>query len=236
MAIGRYGRFLHESYRRPFLNRKMRDRLTGNKSDDEILGALRKPTLLTKMKKWPQEILGREIPLAKETLDLLCGFNDMRGDLTHPKTSGHDIYKKLEVIEPMDVIRSVADFVATFHQVEGTRYPYWLFGWNYLNPRSGSYEIVLINDQQFSHSLRALGLNVPTGYGSEEAWKDRYLGSFQGYLQIDAALAKVTRCEPKWDRAPFKPVLCNRWWQPEHHKTCGNITADALEFARNFGK
>jgi hypothetical protein len=220
-----------------FLNKQMRDRLKAhNSEEEEILNILRKPSVLSKIKKWPQEILGRPMPLREETLTILCDFNEIRGDLTHPKTSGHDIYTRLENIDSADVVGSVAEYIANFHEIEGTRYPYWIFGWNYLNPRSGSYEIVLINDQQFCNSLRALGLDVPSGYSAAETWKDNYLGSFDGYCKIREALNKVDRCEPKWDRVPYKPVLCSHWWLPEHHGTCGHITEQALYFARDYGK
>jgi hypothetical protein len=71
-----------------FLNKQMRDRLKAyNSEEEEILNILRKPSVLSKIKKWPQEILGRPMPLREETLTILCDFNEIRGDLTHPKTS-----------------------------------------------------------------------------------------------------------------------------------------------------
>src|ERR1700730_15559515 len=52
-----------------FLNKQMRDRLKAhNSEEEEILNILRKQSVLTKIKKWPQEILGRPMPLREETL------------------------------------------------------------------------------------------------------------------------------------------------------------------------
>jgi hypothetical protein len=219
-----------------FLNRKMRDRLKGVKSEEEIFDVLRKGKILSKIKKWPEEMLGKSVPLEPETLALLSDFNDIRGDLTHPKTLGRDIYVRMGNIEPTVVVHCVAEYIVKFHQVEGTRYPYWIFGWNYLNPRPNSYEIFLFNDQQFCFSLHALGFQVPAAADEEiEAWKDKYLRTFEGYIAIRKALSKFDSCEPKFDRFPFKPVLCRRWWLSEHQRRCGHVTDEAMEFARNYG-
>jgi len=214
-----------------FLNRKMRDRLKETKSEEEIFDTLRKGKILSKIKKWPEELLGKAITVEPETIALLSDFNDIRGDLTHPKTLGHDIYARLDTVEPMIVGNSVAEYIVKFHEVEGTRYPYWIFGWNYLNPRPNSYEIFLINDQQFCFSLQALGFQVPAA----EAWKDKFLRTFEGYVAIRQVLDKLEYCEPKFDRFPFKPVLCRRWWLFEHQRSCGHVTDEAMEFARNYG-
>jgi len=156
--------------------------------------------------------------------------------LTHPKTQGHDIYKKLEEIDPNSVIEAIAEYIVRFHQAQSTKYPYWLFGWNYLNPRPDGYEIFIINDQQFSFSLQALGFKVPAAAASEaEAWRDRYLGTFNGSLAIKHALDGTDRCEPKFAPFPFRPVLCRRWWSAEHHQSCGRVTEEALAFARKTG-
>lgn len=219
-----------------FLNRKMRDRLKATKSEEEIFDTLRKGQILSKIKKWPEQLLGKPIPIEPETIALLSDFNDIRGDLTHPKTLGHDIYARLETVEPIVVLNSVAEYIVKFHEIERTRYPYWIFGWNYLNPRPNSYEIFLINDQQFCFSLHALGFQLrAAAYAAAEAWRDKFLRTFEGYVAIREALEKLEHCEPKFDRFPFKPVLCRRWWLFEHQRSCGHVTEEAMEFARNYG-
>jgi len=208
-----------------FLNRKMRGRLKDSKQEEEIFDTLRKGQILSKIKKWPELLLGKPIPIKPETITLLSDFNDIRGDLTHPKTLGHDIYARLETVEPLVVLNSVSEYIVKFHETESTRYPYWIFGWNYLNPRRNSYEIFRINDQQFCLSLRHLGFQLPVAaYAAAEAWKDKFLRTFEGYVAIREALKKIEHCEPKFERFPYEPVLCRRWWLLEHQRSCGHVT------------
>lgn len=217
-----------------FINARMREHLRGKKTEEEIFGVLRGGQIVKKLKKWPEEILGKTPQVAPETLELLADINDVRGNLTHPKTSGHDIYSKLEAIDPLAVVEAVAEYIVRYHEVSDTRYPYWIFGWNYLNPRRDTYEIFILNDQQFCSSLRGIGFSIPYGHSQEEEWRNRYLKTYKGYRAIRDALRPLDQCEPKFDRFPFKPILCREWWKAEHHKTCGHITKEALLFARNY--
>jgi len=218
-----------------FLNQQMRVHLNA-KSEEEIFDVLRKGQIISKLKKWPAELLRKPLNIKDKTLELITMFNDIRGDLTHPKTHGHDIYARLETVDPKSVISSVAEYIVRFHEAEGTRFPYWLFGWNFLNPRPNSYEIFIINDQQFCLALQALGFQLPGGsVGSAEGWRDQYRGTSGGYIAVSQALNSLNRCEPKFDRFPFQPILCRRWWTPEHHRSCGRVTDEALDFARNYG-
>lgn len=220
-----------------FLNQRMRAHLEATKSEQEIFDYLRKGQIISKLKKWPIEVLGEPLALNEGVMDLLTDFNDVRGDLTHPKTQGHDVYAKLETIDPAAVVDAVAEYIVRFNECAKTRYPYWLFGWNYLNPRPGTYEIFMINDQQFSFSLQALGFDVPaSAHGAAEAWRDRYLGNFAGYRAIRDALRNIKHCEPKFPMVPFRPVLCRCWWTREHQQSCGNVTAAALETAQELDK
>ena len=139
-------------------------------------------------------MLGKSLVLSDGTMDLITVFNAIRGDLTHPKTYGHDIYAKLETIDPSAVIGAVAEYIVCFHEAAATRYPYWIFGWNYLNPRPDSCEIIIINDQQFSFSLHALGCSVPaSAHWEAEAWRDRYLGNHEGYRAVRGRTRKVSK-------------------------------------------
>jgi hypothetical protein len=219
-----------------FLNQKMRAHLKATTPENEIIKVLRRGWIISKAKDWPTELLGKPLTLRDETLQLIAFFNDVRGDLTHPKTHGHDINERLETIDPGSVNASIAEYIVRFHEAEGSRYPYWLFGWNYLNPRPDSYEIILINNQQFLFSLQALGFQVPAAaYAEAEAWSNRYLRAFDGYLAVKQMLSSLDFCEPKFDRFPLRPILCRRWWVSEHHRSCGYVTEDALNYARNYG-
>lgn len=218
-----------------FLNHKMRAKLNATKSEEEIFDILRRGQIISKLKKWPDELLDKPLNISDECLELITVFNDVRGDLTHPKKHGHDIYARLETVDPVAVIDSVAEYIVRFHEAEGTRFPYWLLGWNYLNPRPNSYEIIIINDQQFCFSLQALGCQIPAAaYGPGERWRDQYLGSFEGYVDIRQVLGSLDRCEPKYDQFPFKPILCRRWWTSEHHRSCGHVADETLDRARRY--
>lgn len=215
-----------------FLNQQMRTHLSSRVSSDEIFDTLRKGKILEKVKAWPQEIIGKAPSVKPEVLELITLCNNIRADLTHPKSIGHDIYDRLFELEPMSVVDAVAQYIVSFHEAQGSRYPYWVFGWNYLNPRQDKHEIVLIHEQQFCHSLAALGFNVPSwGYEQSEVWKDKYLVTLGGYSELRDALKYAVGCEPKSERFPYQPKLCRRWWLPGHQKTCGNVTKASLNAA-----
>jgi hypothetical protein len=217
-----------------FLNGKMRAHLKSTKTEEEIFNVLRRGQIIKKIKQWPTEILGKPLSLCDGTLELLTDFNDVRGDLTHPKTQGHDIYARLEAINPISVIDVVAEYIVKYHEAEATCYPYWIFGWNYLNPQPNSYEIIPLNNQQFLHSLQSIGFRVPAAaYAEAKAWQDEYLGHFEGYLEIRNILRGLEFCEPKFDRFPLKPILCQRWWTLAHHCSCGHVTEELLNYERD---
>ena len=220
-----------------FINKKMRAHLRSTKSEREIVDVLRTEKIMSKLRRWPAKLLGATLNLGSNTFDQISLFNDVRGDLTHPKTHGHDIYKKLEEIDANSVISSIAEYIVCYHEAEDTVFPYWVFGWNYLNPRSDSYEIFVINEQQFCFSLQALGFELDAALPSvSDQWQKRYLGTRKGYFDVVAALNALDRCEPKPKIFPFKPILCRRWWTSEHQRICGNVTKEALDFAINFSK
>lgn len=214
-----------------FLNQKMREHLSPTKTEREILDRLRKGQIKSKMKDWPNELLGKSVAVDPATWDLIESFNSLRGDLTHPKTYGQDIYDQLEQINPNSIIDSVAEYIVRFHQAEGTRFQYWVFGWQYLNPRGNSYDFLPMNETQFCWSLQALGFNAqPT-----DQWIDQYFRTFEGYKSIKQTLDSTKRCEPKATRFPSKPILCRRWWTAEHQQTCGQITDEAFRRAHQIG-
>jgi hypothetical protein len=213
-----------------FMNQEMRAYLE-SKSEAEILKCLRKPDIITKLKKWPIEILHRPLNnIGDRTLEQIAFFNRLRADVTHPKTHGRAIYARLEKIDPFSIVDSVAEYIVSYRETAGTRFPYWIFGWNYLNPRSDSYDIFIVNDQQFCWSLQALHFQV----SMNDSWLNQYLGTLEGYFAVKRALDSADRCEPKALPFPFKPVLCRRWWVKDHQLSCGHVTSEALEDARNY--
>jgi hypothetical protein len=220
-----------------FLNREMRAHLSSTRSEEDVFKLLRNSRFLNKLEAWPKEITGNEFPLQKDELDIILLANEVRGDLTHPKTLGHDIYERLFQLEPPKVVDAIAKYIVAFNQARQSRFPYWIFGWNYLNPRPNTYDIILINDQQFCHSLAAIGFNVPSyDWAGSERWRDNYLSSIDGYISIRDALDQVQHCEPKFDRFPFQPKLCRRWWLPEHQVSCGNVTPESIKATQDNGE
>lgn len=215
-----------------FLNQEMRAHLVPSASEELIFAKLRKPRFVTKLEQWPKEILSASPSFAQSTMDLLRLFNEIRGDLTHPKTRGDDIYRRLETVDPDLVLRAVAEYIVRFLEVRRVMFPYWVFGWNYLNPRPDSHEIWVINSQQFSHSLRNLGFDLPAWEaGPAEAWRKQNMSSFAGYLAIKRCLDGLDQCEAKDPRFPYKPILCRRWWTEAHHRSCGHVTQEAIRVA-----
>lgn len=226
-----------------FINERTRLHLTGSKSEEEIFTTLRygqlrgkkNENLIEKLKKWPEVITGQAMTLREQTLDSIELFNEVRGDLTHPKTHGHDIYRKLESVDPRSIVDVVAEYIAQFHKAENTRFPYWLWGWNYLNPSQQDHEIMLVNSQQFVWSMMYLGYNVQAGVPHEsEGWQEKYMRDYAGYREVVDVLRALDYCEPKFDRFPYQPKLCRRWWTPEHHKSCGFVTREAIDYAINY--
>jgi len=116
-----------------FLNRKMRKHLSATHEEKKIYDRLRKGKITDKLKNWPEELLGKPLTLRSGTMDTIGFFNDVRGDLTHPKTTGHHTYKTLEQVDADSVIDVVAEYIAQYHQACGDQFHYWLWGWNYLN-------------------------------------------------------------------------------------------------------
>ncbi|MDR6212962.1 hypothetical protein [Paracidovorax wautersii] len=218
-----------------FLNRVMRAHLAASKSEHVILEVLRKGRFLAKLDKWPLEIIGIRPAFPQQQRDLIGLCNDVRGNLTHPKTLGYDIYKQLLTVRPDELVDAVATYIVTFHAAQRTRFPYWIFGWNYLNPSPRTHEIFLIHDQQFSFSLRALGFDVPASDAiRSEAWRDLYLKSLEGYIAIKNALDKTSGCEPKAIPFPHQPTLCRRWWMAEHHRSCGHVSKESIAAAKRL--
>ena len=195
-----------------FLNGQMRLHLQQSKPADEVLDILRKSNFLKKLKKWPTEITGRSSLAPRDAVDLICLCHDVRSNLTHPKSFGHAIYERLLAVKPSDVVHAVARYIVAFHQAQGTIFPYWVFGWNYLNPRTQTHDIVVINEQQFRFSLVALGFRIPMQWPEYETWANDYLGTLEGFDRIRIALRGVEACEPKDVRFPHQPKLCRRWW------------------------
>jgi len=215
-----------------FLNRQMRDHLSSSATDAQIVKLIRRTPILAKIRDWPNEMLARPLTLNDGVLELIELCNVVRGELIHPKTAGSRIYKDLETIDPATVINSVAEYMVGFSEAQDHLFPYWLFGWNYLSPRHDSYEIVLVNEQQFCYSLQVLGFDVPASIPAyADPWRKTYLGTQDGFVKIRDALGSVEHCEPKSSVFPYAPILCRRWWKSDHQQRCGAVSQSGLQQA-----
>jgi hypothetical protein len=137
-----------------FLNLKMRDHLlrTGLEHG-EIYEVLKNGRFKEKIKKWPLIITGRQLELRPDSIDKILSVNVLRGDLTHQKNFWPETYDELGQTDPMVVVDLVAEFIIAFHQAVGELFPYWVWGWNYLNPRRVRHRVV---EQHAGHAFAPL--------------------------------------------------------------------------------
>lgn len=168
-----------------FVNSKMREKMeVGKVPEQEIIEKLRAGKIVEKLRKWPMEILGKHLTLSKSVLNVISSYNGVRGEVTHVKKNGQLLYRELDHIDPITLNDSVAEYIVRFHEAGAIPYPYWIFGWNYLNPRTNSYEIILQHNDQFCFSLQALGLKI-----SVPPYCDPEFLRFERYLAIKQALS-----------------------------------------------
>lgn len=209
------------------LNEKYRARLESEGiSEDEIVLILRRGSSAAKPKErryfdekfsdWPSLICGKEIKVSDDLKRVLSDFNEVRGHLTHPKSRGYEIYEKLEKINGRELLEAIAEYAITIFSGCGEKYPYWLFGWNYLNVAGKSIGITRINNQQFLHSLDYLGLPTHAFYAlAATEWENANMTSFSGYKLISTFLASCRECEPFDAQFPIRPRLVKTWWDAE---------------------
>lgn len=220
-----------------FLNQRMRLHLAGTPEED-IVEKLRKPTLVTKLKKWPKEILGAPITLRRETLGKLIHYNDVRGALTHPKHADHRDYIALEVLDPKEVIDSIAEYISQFLFAADEQFHYWLWGWNYISPGREGHQIALLPESQVVFSMNALGFprtpGFPMASSHNGSWRSAHMRGYSAYAHVARFLESRDQCEPKHPQFPYQPKLCRRWWDPEHHTTCGHASQQAIQYAIDY--
>jgi hypothetical protein len=218
-----------------FLNRKWREHFKATKTEEEIFEEIRYGDFMEKVKKWPKEITGSKLALRDASISKIKMFNGVRADLTHPKHDGPTTWRMLDNVEPETVVDVVAEYITQFQAAQGRQFDYWLLGWNYLSPSQSEHEITPVNNQQFVFSMQALGDPVVACDAfASDAWQKQHLSDYSGYLTLANRLSKFTTCEPKNDRYPYQPKLCRRWWVDEHHRTCGFVTRQAIDYAINY--
>jgi hypothetical protein len=213
------------------LNREMtRHQSRLGRGHDEINDLLRRPKFKIKLEKWPEEITGRPLQLRPETIGRILEAHDLRGQLTHLKNYWPNAYDELRETNTMELVERVAEFIIAFHLAKGELFPYWVWGWNYLSPGRTGHELALLPNSQVIHSLRALAYPFErrVAYGDSGQHQRDLMGSFDAYVKVAQFLASSPCCEPKTERFPHQPKLCQRWWDPAHQISCGGVTPQAL--------
>lgn len=221
-----------------FINREMtRHDLVLDVDHEEIHNKLRNPkaSLKKKLETWPQIITGKCLSLRPETLPRILAINALRGQLTHLKNYWPDTFDDLARTDPIEVVDLVAEYIIALYRAKGELFPYWVLGWNYLNPSRDGHEIALLPYTQFFHSLMSLGYQFEsnTMHGIE-AREQEILSTFEAYRKVATFLRSQGQCEPKWDCAPYQPKLCRRWWETAHQQSCGAVSQAALDRAFQF--
>lgn len=207
------------SFIEAFLNRKMRQVMEARgEPETEIIDVLRKSSKFReKLKNWPELISGKKAVISVNLQDKLVAINEVRGDITHAKSSG--IYEKLETTNAASFLDSLAEYAVQFHSSMGETFPYWLTGWNYVNPQQSSPAPWIINDQQFIHSLAYFGLRIDSfDAKASGAWRLSHMSDVAGYHRLKKMMDTFEPCEPIDPEFPFRPRLCRRWWDIEHIK------------------
>lgn len=208
-----------------FLNLKMRDHLfREGKDHDEIYDTLRRGTFEHKVTKWPLLIVGKQLALRDDSIDRMLSLSRLRGELTHQKNFWPETYEELRQTDPMAVVDLIAEFIVEFHHARNEVFPYWVWGWNYLNPQPDAHDIILLNELQMMHSLRYLGYCFASEVALHvEDCQRQILTDYAGYLKVANFLHGCDTCEPKIAAFPYQPKLCRRWWDSLHQRTCGSV-------------
>lgn len=207
-----------------FLNYQMREKLkTQGIQEQKIIKILRNAAFGesknkdSKVLDWPKEICGSDFQLPVKVNSLLIDYNLLRGEITHPKKKDHSLYRDLEEAKPGEFIEAVTDYIVTIYEAKKEPFPYWLLGWNFVGFNHDSTWPFLSGNDQFRHSLRALGIDVPAWeYEAALRWEQEHMTSLKEFNLLFLALVQTgLEIEPKNLQFPTKPRLCKRWWDKE---------------------
>lgn len=196
-----------------FLNSNMRTHAEGSSAKDEvIIKRLRYTSLGEKLKKWPSELVGSDIPLSY--VKTITDFLDLRNEVTHRRRKDHSLYLELDEANIQTFVSAVQVAMVSMYAGLKKPFPYWLLGWNYVGFNGDISAPCLLNNQQFRHSLVRFGFDVPAwNYAAAKRWEQTYMTSTSGFSTLQAQVyEKCSVIEPISQRAPHVPRLCKRWW------------------------
>lgn len=214
-AIGSFESFLNERMREKLEKEGMPEKKIYNKLRWENGG------LRAKRTKWPSAICGKEITFPENFEDIFTYYNELRGEVTHPKRKDHSIYKELDNANVDTLIDTISKAFVTIYSGLGEPFPYWLLGWNYVGLNGDLSHPVLRNNQNgFLFSLQWMGYDVPAGdHYRAIAWEKRFMTTIEGYLKLKSWLELYQDdIEPYVERFPYRPRLTSKWWDAEYIK------------------
>jgi hypothetical protein len=196
-----------------FLNANIRIHLKQSEEpENKILRRLRYTALREKIESWPFEIC--EVTIYKGDLEVLLEFLDLRNEVTHRKRIDHSLYKELDEATPVKFVEAIQKAFVQLYHGQGTSFPYWLLGWNFVGFNRDQTHPLLINNQQFKHTLNHMGFKVPAWEcHSADAWEEENMKGIEAFLRLKRDYyQKAPNIEPKNKEFPMAPRLCKRWW------------------------
>jgi hypothetical protein len=196
-----------------FSNANMRMYLRKSKEpENKILQRLRYTALREKIESWPAEICG--VTIEKRDIEVLFAFLDLRNEVTHRKRMDHSLYRELDEATPVNFVEAAQRAFVSFYEGQGSSFPYWLLGWNFVGMNGDHTHPCLINNQQFQHALNHMGFKVPAWeYYAALEWEEQNMKGIEAFLRLKQDYyAKAPGIEPKSERFPMAPRLCKRWW------------------------
>ena len=196
-----------------FSNANMRSHLKATDlSEDKILRRLWYTALREKIESWSAEICG--MTLEDEDVDVLLSFLDLRNEVTHRKRMDHSLYKELDETNPLRFVEAIQKTFVLVYQGQGSPFPYWLLGWNFVGMSGDNTHPCIINNQQFQHALNHMGFTVPAWeYDAARAWEEKNMSGIDAFLRLkEGYYSRAPDIEPKSKRFPMAPRLCKRWW------------------------
>ena len=199
-----------------FCNANMRKHLKASEvPEGKILRQLRYTALRDKIESWPSKICG--ISLERHDVDVLLNFLELRNEVTHRKRMDHSLYKELDETIPLRFLETIQKAFVMFYQGEGTSFPYWLLGWNFVSMNHDQTHPCLINNQQFQHALNHMGFRIPAwDYDAARAWEEQNMRGMDAFLRLkEVYYVKAPDIEPRSEGFPMAPRLCKRWWDKE---------------------
>ena len=157
---------------------------------------------------------GRQDNTIAKQLKTFLGNNDLRGETAHPQRRDHSFYKALYDMTPDHLRSSVAHYMISITQVLNRPFHYWLLGWNFVGFNFDEAAPCLLDNQQFLHSLRNCGLQVPAwGYSESQKWERENMVTLENFERMIKLMDTLPfDIEPRQERFPQRPRLCKRWW------------------------